>query len=217
MRVLIMLTAVAFLACAAPPGCAQSAGAPRSEATVAPVPVGAAALQPGDVVRITVWRKPELSGEFRVSRDGTIAAPFYLGVAVGGVPISEVVSRIRAHIEQWESQPQVLVEPMFQVTVGGEVQRPDLYTLHPSTSVGQAVLLAGGPTTRANLRRVSLYRAGEQLRVDLKDPRDALAQSPIRSGDYLVVEAARPIIKEYVMPVLLAIGATASIARLFIR
>jgi protein involved in polysaccharide export with SLBB domain len=175
------------------------------------------ALRPGDVIRIDVWRKPELSGEFQVAGDNTVAASFYLGVRVGGVPFSEAAARIRAHIARYESDPQVLVEPLFRVAVGGEVQRPDVYTFGRSTTISQAVLLAGGATERANLRRVQLFREGEQLRVDLRDPRDPLAGSEIRSGDYLLVESKRPVFREYVLPTLLAIGATASVARLVIQ
>jgi protein involved in polysaccharide export with SLBB domain len=176
-----------------------------------------AVLRPGDMVRISVWRKPELSGEYEVTDDNTVAAPFYLGVRVGGVPFPEAVARIRAHIARYESEPQVLVEPLFRVAVGGEVQRPDVYTLGPWTTVRQAVLLAGGATERGNLRRVQLFRAGEQLRVDLRNPLDPLGGLTVRSGDHLVVERTRPVFQEYVMPTLLAIGATASIARLLIR
>jgi hypothetical protein len=32
-------------------------------------------LRPGDVVRIDVWQKPELSGEFRVGIDGSLVHP----------------------------------------------------------------------------------------------------------------------------------------------
>jgi protein involved in polysaccharide export with SLBB domain len=209
-------TVLMALAIAAAPGGARPAAAQGSP-TAADSPPVEDVLRPGDLVRITVWRKPELSGEFQVADDSTVAAPYYLGVQIGGVPFREAAARIKAHIARYESEPQVLVEPLFRVAVGGEVQRPDVYTLRPSTTVSQAVLMAGGATERANLRRVQLFRAGEQLRVDLKDPHDPLGGSAVRSGDHLVVERTRPILREYVLPSLLAIGATASIARLLIQ
>jgi protein involved in polysaccharide export with SLBB domain len=204
------------LAISAAPGGVRPVAAQGSDPAPVPAQVEAV-LRPGDVVRITVWRKPELSGEFHVADDNTVAAPFYLGVRIGGMPFPEAAAGIRAHIARYESEPQVLVEPLFRVAVGGEVQRPDVYTLRPSTTVSQAVLMAGGATERGNLRRVQLFRAGEQLRVDLKNPRDPLGGSAVRSGDHLVVERTRPVVREYVLPTLLAVGATASIARMLFQ
>jgi protein involved in polysaccharide export with SLBB domain len=174
-------------------------------------------LRPGDVVRITVWRKPELSGEFQVADDGTVGEPFYMSVTVAGIPFTEAAGRVRAHVERFETQPQVLVEPLFRVGVGGEVQRPDMYTFGHSVTVGQVVLLAGGPTPRGDPGRVWLYRAGDRLRVNMYQPDDPVARSPIRSGDYVVVESERQVVRDYVLPTLLAVGATASIARLLVR
>jgi polysaccharide biosynthesis/export protein len=184
----------------------------------APVPAQVeAVLRPGDVVRITVWRKPELSGEFQVSSDGRIGEPFYMSVEVAGVPFTEAAARVRAHVERYESDPQVLVEPLLRVAVGGEVQRPDMYTFDRSVTVGQVVLLAGGPTPRADPGRVWLYRAGNRVRIDLYSPDDSIASSPIRSGDYVVVATERHFVRDSVLPVLLGVGATASIVRLFVR
>lgn len=207
---LLMVAAAAVLAGASP-----AAGQRPLPASV-PAPVEPV-LRPGDVVRITVWRKPELSGEFQVAADGTVGEPFYMSVTVAGVPFTEAAGRVRVHVERYESQPQVLVEPLFRVGVGGEVQRPDMYTFGRHVTVGQVVLLAGGPTPRGDARRVWLYRAGARLRVDLHSSDDPVARSPIRSGDYVEVERERQVVRDYVLPTLLAVGATASIARLFVR
>jgi protein involved in polysaccharide export with SLBB domain len=204
------------LAIAAAPAGAQPVAAQGSRTDAVPTDVEAV-LRPGDLVRITVWRKPELSGEYQVADDSTVGAPFYLGVRVGGMPFSEAAARIRAHIARYESEPQVLVEPLFRVAIGGEVQRPDVYTFGRSTTISQAVLLAGGVTEKGNPKRVQLFRGGEQLPVNLKDPRDPLGGLAVRSGDQVVVERTRPVLREYVLPTLLAIGATASIARLLIQ
>jgi polysaccharide biosynthesis/export protein len=212
MRMLILLSVLAALTTPAAPAAAQNA---PTRATADPADPDV--LQPGDVVRITVWRKPELSGEFQVSADGTVGEPFFMSVAVAGIPFVEAAARVRAHVERYETDPQVLVEPLFRVGVGGEVQRPDVYTFGRSVTVGQVVLLAGGPTPRGDSGRIWLYRADDRLRVDMYNPDDLVARSRIRSGDYVVVESERYFVRDYVLPTLLAVGATASIARLFMR
>jgi protein involved in polysaccharide export with SLBB domain len=212
MRVLTLLPFLAALGVTAAPAAAQSA---PYRATADPVDLEV--LRPGDTVRIIVWRKPELSGEFQVSADGTVGEPFYMSVTVAGIPFTEAATRIRTHVERYETHPDVLVEPLFRVGVGGEVQRPDIYNFGRFVTVGQVVLLAGGPTPRGDPRRIWLYRSGDRLRVDMYSPDDPVARSPIRSGDYVVVESERDIVRDYVLPTLLAVGATASIARLLVR
>jgi len=44
-------------------------------------------LRPGDVLRITVWRHPEMSGEFVVAPDSTLVHPLYQVVKVAGAPL----------------------------------------------------------------------------------------------------------------------------------
>lgn len=202
-RLLVLLT----LLFAAPVLAAQDAPAPS-----APV------VQVGDMLRVTVWRKPELSGEFYVNGDGTIGHPFYSTVRVAGLAVPAVQEQVRAYVEQFETSPRVLVEPMFRVTVGGEVRQPNLYNLRPETTVAQAVALAGGPTERGTLQRVSVLRAGQQLQVDLTQPTAGLAQTPIQSGDQILVGRRRQnVFREYVVPsgsILAAVATLINIIRL---
>lgn len=211
MRASILCVAIAGLARAALPAVAQTAAGETGPTA------STAVVRPGDVIRVTVWRKPELSGEFDVSADGTLADPFYMAVTVGGLPFQEAAGRIRAYVERFETAPRVLVEPLFRVAVGGEVQHPDVYTFGSFTTVAQTVLHAGGPTERGDLGRVWLHRGGERIRVDLKGLDDPLGDTTIRSGDAVMVEGARPFFRDVVLPTLFAIGAASSVARLFIR
>src|SRR3954468_7477285 len=104
-----------------------------------PATATAVALNPGDVVRITVWRKPELSGDFVVAVDGTLSHPLYRDVRVIGVPMAAVEIRAREFLTNLEANPQFVVEPLIRVAVGGEVRLPNLYTLRPEPSLAQAV------------------------------------------------------------------------------
>lgn len=157
-------------------------------------------LNPGDAVRITVWRKPDLSGEFFVGADSSIAHPFYAEVKVGGVPFPSAADRVQRHVARFETSPRVLVEPLFQVIVMGEVRQPKLYTLRPEITVAQAVGLAGGGTERGRLERVQLLRDGQVHLIDLTQPSSGLGQTPIRSGDQIVVPRRRDVFREYIAP-----------------
>jgi len=157
-------------------------------------------LSPGDVVRISVWRKPELSGDFPVAEDSSVANPFYSGIKVAGVPISVAQERVRRYVEQFETSPRVLVEPLLRVTVGGEVRTPNLYTLRPETTVSQAVALAGGPTERGELGRVRVVRDGRVDVVDLTDPAPSTGAQRVRSGDQILVSRRQNLLRDYLFP-----------------
>src|SRR5688500_15038061 len=67
-------------------------------------------LSPGDSVRVMVWRKPEMSGDFIVGPDGTITHPLYRAVRVGGVPFSTAQANVRNFLARFEQDPQFILE-----------------------------------------------------------------------------------------------------------
>ena len=174
-------------------------------------------LQPGDVVRITVWRNPELSGDFPVAADGTIASPFYMDLHVAGQPLPVVTEQVRSFVAVIETEPRVLVEPLLRVGVAGEVHDPNLYSLRPETTVAQAVMQAGGPTERGHASRVILWRSGQEMRVDLTRPESGIAGQPIQSGDQIVMPRRVSILRDYIAPVGSVIGAAAAVTNIILR
>lgn len=174
-------------------------------------------LRPGDVVRITVWRKPEFSGEYLITSDGLIGDPFYMEVPVTGLPLPAVVEGIRSHVARFENAPRVLVEPLYRIAISGEVRQPSLYTLPPGTTVEQAVLLAGGITERAHAERVLLVRGEQQIEVDLTRHSEGIAHTTIRSADQIVVPRSSSIMRDYIAPASSIIAAAFSIVSVWLR
>jgi polysaccharide export outer membrane protein len=144
-------------------------------------------LQPGDVVEITVWQREELSGEFTVSQDGTLVHPLYQQVRVTGLPSSQIQDRVRSYLSQFESNPQVIVRPLFKVAVAGAVMRPDIYSVQPGTTLSQVVTQAGGMTETADTDDVQLTRGTRVTEFDLRDL--AAVQMPMQSGDQILVKS----------------------------
>jgi protein involved in polysaccharide export with SLBB domain len=161
---------------------------------------GESFLHPGDAVRVTVWRKPELSGDFQVAADGTVKHPLYRELRVTGVPMDSVQARLRLLLAGYESDPQFLVEPLFRVAVAGEVRKPDLYTLPMETTIAQALAMAGGATERGKLDHVKLIRDSREELLDLSRPETGAASRTIRSGDQILVGRSGNILRDYVGP-----------------
>ena len=173
-------------------------------------------LAPGDVLRITVWRRPEMSGDSVVGDDGTLNHPLYRAVRVAGVPIATVEERMRAFLLRFNDDPQFTIEPMLRVSVTGEVRVANVYTLAPRTSIAQAVEMAGGITERGRRDDVRLLRGGRTYPIDLTRPDATASLGPVRSGDQILVPRHHDFFREYLAPgaaVTAAIAAIVNAAR----
>lgn len=175
---------------------------------------GEAALQPGDVVRLSVWRQPELSGEFAVADDGTLTHPLLRSARVSGVPLPRARVAVGEVLRGYAAEPQFVLEPLLRVSVAGEVRQPRLYTLSPETTVRQALSTAGGATERGVLDRVRLLRGGQLYVLDLT-AEGAGGSVPVRSGDEIVVARQRDVLREVVQPLASLTGAVASLLTLY--
>lgn len=183
---------------------------------IAQQPPAETTLKPGDLVRVTVWRKPELSGEFRVMANGAIGHPLYQSVNVTGVSIPALTTRLREFLATYEQNPQVVVEPLLQVAVGGQVKTPSLYALPFGTTIGQAIAQAGGTSDGANLRKVRLVRGGRVQRIDLADLSANAAAVQVASGDEIFVSPRGIGFMDILSPlasIVAAVAAVVSITR----
>jgi len=152
-----------------------------------PVAQGDSLLRPGDVLRITVWRQPEFSGEFAINPDSTVAHPLLQAVRVGGVPLSVAKGRLRDFLSSYEQNPRFVVEPLYPVVAAGEVRQPGLLSVPRGTTLSQAVARAGGPTERGRLDHVQLVRGGRAYVLNLLSQDQRVATMPVTSGDQLFV------------------------------
>lgn len=137
--------------------------------TGATEPISEYILGPGDRLRVTVFGQQDLSGEFSVSGNGTIALPLIGEVASRDVTVDELSQRIARKLK-----PDYLVNPRISVEVLnfrpffiiGEVKNPGSYSYQHGMTVVNAVALAGGYTYRARRGRVLIKRAKGDVRTE---------------------------------------------------
>lgn len=179
-------------------------------------------LTPGDSVRITVWRKPEFSGDYVVAPDGSITHPLFRTVKVAGLPYARAEANLRTFLSQFEDNPQFVMEPLIRIAVSGEVERPLVYAGRPETTAGEAIARAGGPTKDAASNRVRIIRmttSGQQtqLTINLQDPKGSQGITPLRSGDQIVLDRKKSFMKDILLPTIGVIGSIASLGLLIDR
>ncbi len=143
-------------------------------------------LQPGDLVRLRIWREPDLSGDYRVDENGQAVFP-----KIGPLPISRLStdslkSLLMSSYALFLRNPSVEVTFLRRINVLGEVKNPGLYDADPTMTVADVVAMAGGVTPDGNSKKFELLRQGQGGSTRISS-QSRLADSPLRSGDQLRV------------------------------
>jgi polysaccharide export outer membrane protein len=142
--------------------------------------------RPGDVIRLRVWREPDMSGEFQVNESGEVTLPQIGTLHVSGISPDSLRAFIVAKYAPALRNPSIEVTVLKRVRVVGAVKNPGLYPVDDTFSVGDVLAAAGGITTDGDRRKVRLARSGEEGETMLSlDAR--IAESPVRSGDQIEV------------------------------
>lgn len=143
-------------------------------------------LRPGDVVRLRIWREPDLSGDFPVDESGQVVLPRLGPVSVMAISRDSLRRSLLASYTTYLKNPSIEVILLRRVNVLGAVKNPGLYPVDPTMTVADALALAGGASADGRRDRVELLRGGDKVVVKL-DPGARLGDTPIRSGDQLYV------------------------------
>jgi polysaccharide export outer membrane protein len=166
-------------------------------------------LGPGDTVRITAFRYPDLTTEARISEEGKVNVPMIGPVTIQGL----TPEKAAAHIADRLKKGNYLVNPQIdvavvearsrQVSVLGFVTRPGRYMLEGSTArVTDVLAMAGGLVPAAADTAVIKRTRGnktESLNVDLAaliQGGDATKDVELSSGDSIFVPKA-PVVYVY--------------------
>jgi polysaccharide biosynthesis/export protein VpsN len=142
---------------AAATGGAGGGGAPLED--IASYKLGA-----GDALRVTVFRHPDLSGEFRLDGEGNFAMPLVGEIRGGGRTSRQVENEVELALKSggYLVDPQVSIEvlnyrPFYII---GEVNNPGSFEYVNGMTVINAVALAGGFTYRADQDDIVISRGG---------------------------------------------------------
>lgn len=151
-----------------------------------------------DVVRIDVWKEPDISRIIPVRPDGKISLPLLNDVQASGLTAMQLAGAIRDGLTKYLTNPQVTVTVTEinsrRVYVTGEVMRTGAMPLLPNMTVLQALASAGGFTQFAKLKDIYILRMenGQQVKYGF-DYKEALkGKHPERNillkpGDLIVV------------------------------
>lgn len=163
-------------------------GVPEGERGAAPSATadGRNHLEPGDVIRLRIWREENMSGEFTVDAEGMVVFPRLGARVVTGKDPAELKQELVDVYSRLLRTPSIEVTFLRRIAVGGAVQRPAVYHIDPTMSVRDVVLEAGGPTPAGRTDVIELIRDGQLIEANLRQD-VSIVESAIRSGDQLYI------------------------------
>lgn len=185
----------------------------QDDTTLSPRPE--AKIVPGDIVRLNIWREPDLTGEFLVQEDGLAVLPRLGPLRVVDDTPSSLKNRLVAEYEKTLINPSIEVIVLRRILITGEVGGEGVYPVDPTMSLVEVLALAGGPSASAKRNRVDLIRGDREIKIDLSDPVEVRSVS-LQSGDQLDVPRANAWIRNWQLIVGVA-SSTISLAILLTR
>lgn len=165
--VLLALSFAVTLGCGARHGDASAlyAEAARNDPRTRPYVIGAS-----DLVRVTVWKDPNLSADAVVRPDGTITLPLIGEIVATGRTGVELQGLIAARLTNFAKDAVVTVAVVevnsYRFTVAGNVEHPGMFTPKYYVTVSEAIALAGGPNRYASTRDVVVVRGTLRIPID---------------------------------------------------
>ncbi len=131
------------------------------------------AIMPGDVLRVSVWKEPDLTGEVTVRPDGKITLPLLGDVEVVGRSPQQLGVELGEGLRRFVEDPRVTVAVAqansARFYIIGQVSKPGVYPLTGRITIIQALSLAGGFLPFAKRDKVAIVRDlnGVQTRIPI--------------------------------------------------
>jgi polysaccharide biosynthesis/export protein len=191
---------------------AQVAVTPAATAAAASQSAGDYRVGPQDVLGVTVYGEPQLSGKIRVDNDGSFSFQYLDRVKAEGLTTAEIEAALKAGLaDGYLRNPQVSVEVTEyrsqSVFVTGEVRLPNKYSLQGNLNLMDVLTLAGSVTPNAgNWVLITHARHGASegpaaaenasadVRVNLRDIQTGKAQNiRVQDGDTIFVPKAERV------------------------
>lgn len=154
-------------------------------------------LGTGDVFEARVYGEKDLTGEFRVSSEGTIHFPLLGEISVQNLSPSEVATLIQDKLRGGYLRDPYVTVTLKQynskkIFVLGQVNKPGTFPFEGKMNIIQAVTLAGGFTAMARKNSVIVTRvdggAERRIRVPVERISEGLAPNfPLEPDDIVFV------------------------------
>ena len=149
-------------------------------------------FQPGDRIVLVTRGDSSSVDTLTVESDRTVAFRKLPAIPLNGVLRSELHDYLSEQLRKYVKRDVVSTTPLVAVGVLGDVLHPGFYRVPLQITMGDLLMIAGGPLPQADLTRVRVRR-GQMTIVDERASRDAmvrrlpLGELGIEPGDEVVL------------------------------
>ncbi|MQA92157.1 MAG: hypothetical protein GEU90_18355 [Gemmatimonas sp.] len=145
-----------------------------------------ARIQPGDQIRLQVWREPDLSGDFTVDEQGEAILPRIGRLEAASMEAAALQDSLYVAYGRYLRNPSIEIAVLRRIGVHGEVRNPSLYMVDLTMTLREVIAMAGGITDAGNPERIAIIRGDEEIRLDTNG-QEQFDTAELRSGDQIVV------------------------------
>lgn len=158
-------------------------------------PPAAYTIGAGDVLRIIVWKEPDLTLDVTVRVDGMITVPLLGDLQAAGRPPGEVASSLAQGLQRFVETPRVTVAVSLansaRFYVVGQVAKPGEFPLSGHTTVLHGLALAGGLKEFAKTDGIVIVRQDQTVVPvnyrRIAEGKDVSQNVTLARGDTIVV------------------------------
>jgi polysaccharide export outer membrane protein len=179
------------------PAAVQTPAAAAADQAPAPaVSSGSYVIGASDVLTVTVWKEPTLSGSLLVRPDGMVSVPLLGDVQASGLTPEQLADQVATKLKKFVQDPNVsvLISQIHSKVIYllGEIAKRGPVDMTPGMTLLQAISSAGGLTDYANTKKMYSLRneAGrhEKIPVHYKQALkgDSTLDLPLKPGDTIV-------------------------------
>jgi polysaccharide export outer membrane protein len=151
-------------------------------------------IGPEDVLRIRVWKEPELGGEVAVRPDGMISVDLIGEIQANGLTPEQLTQKLK------EEYGKIVINPVVMVSVQavrskkyyltGNLLKTGAVPLVVPTTVLEALSMAGGFTDFADKKNIVILRGDKRLKFNYNDVIKGKNMSQniyLENGDFVIV------------------------------
>jgi polysaccharide export outer membrane protein len=149
----------------------------------------------GDVLRITVWKEPDLTGDVTVRPDGMITVPLLGDVPAAGRVPGQLAAALVGELQRYVEGPRVTVSvtqaTSARIYVVGQMMNPGEFSLSGRLTVLKALALAKGFREFARPEDIVIIREDQTVvpfnYKRVSEGKDVSQNILLAAGDTIVV------------------------------
>jgi len=126
-------------------------------------PTPASGFLVGDQISLQVEGDTQFTHTFTVAQGPALMLPVIGAIPLAGVQRADVESYLTQQLGRYLKNPSLHAKALVRLSILGEVERPGFYAVPADVVIGDALMVAGGPTRDAKFRDARIERDGQQV------------------------------------------------------